>query len=70
LLAELKSNVGSLERADAPNRRIISLHLDLRHIDTLCDELATHDAEHNPLEPGEKLAKLEAYLREDLLNGR
>ena len=67
--AFLETRQEALDRVDSLEERIASLRQSLRRVDTLRDELATREAELKALESGERLAELEADIREDLLNG-
>ncbi len=55
------------ERIRPLEERIASLHQSLRRIETLQSELAAREAELKALESGERLAELEASIRQDLL---
>lgn len=65
--AYLQIRQGALERASTLQERIDDLRQNIRRIESLEAELATHEAVLKALESGEQLAGLEASIREDLL---
>jgi DNA repair exonuclease SbcCD ATPase subunit len=66
--AYLEIRQRALDYADKLQQRVATLRADLHRIDTLLDELTTHEAELKAVESGEQLAEIEASIREDLLD--
>jgi len=68
--AYLEVKQDAVDRANTLEERVALVRRNLRRIEGLRDELATREAELKALEAGERLAELEADIREDLVDAR